>query len=276
MLASKKFALIPIFKGGNLFVDAVLSLDRYSHLFEDIVISFNGMCAEDYYLFEKIRTERSLKGNYIVFRTLEDLSALEHGLFLVDRISKNSYFKNSSIFLMAHDDRLISKKLEFESFFKSCRLDTVYFPEYHRSTAPSYDIVYEVDSISKTLNSDEFFWKSMSSNIATNMSGLVLPFSVWVRVTNLLREVDCGARFEHLVCIDKQIRFVKWDPRNKVIVGARLDSDGAQLSNRQHRSAAFLYVKSYFLRGTFRPSKILQILYHLLTKYLLYIYSILK
>ena len=111
-MSEKSFDLsvaLPIFDGGELFMDAIYSIENSKIPFKNVFLSFNGKSDLDYQKFLSIKSVSNFKNSYIVFETKKDLDAVEHGNFLLEQLKK-FLKKDSAVFMLAHDDRIIPPK----------------------------------------------------------------------------------------------------------------------------------------------------------------------
>lgn len=243
--------VLPVYQGGELFLGALQSIEKSSVKFSNIYISFNGKSARDYEAFRNLEQVGALKKRYTVLRTKLNLTSAQHACFILEKI-KNILLPQSLIMFLAHDDRIMSvpghEKAQ-EEFITSLRADTVYFPSYHCCMVEDYENVTHVIESNATYSVSDFFWKTMVDNVATNMSGMVVPFSAWREAVEGANRIRSGARFEHLLCIASAVRHVQYTNKVCVLIGERGDSDGKSLSSLDHRRAAANYVWSFFING---------------------------
>lgn len=241
-------AVLPIFNGGELFMDAILSIENSQIPFKNVFISFNGESDFDYQKFITAKSKNEFKNSYTIFQTGKNLDALDHGLFLQGKL-KTILNNDSIVFLLAHDDRILSLKLDsFIDFLEQndCR-STIFFPSYHCCLARNYEKVLKVIEQDECMSSEHFFFRSLHNNMATNMSGMILPFHAFKASFNASYKMGCrGARFEHITCISPGIKHVYFHNKLSMLIGERENSEGKMLSYRDHRVAAFNYIWSFF------------------------------
>lgn len=243
--------MLPVYQGGELFFGALQSIEKSSVKFSNIYISFNGENSKDYDAFINMEQMGALKRKYTVLRTNQNLTSAQHACFALENFKK-IISPRSLIMFLAHDDRIMSaqgyEKAQ-EEFIASLRADTVYFPSYHCCMVEDYENVTHVIESNATYSVSDFFWKTMADNVATNMSGMVVPFSAWKEAVEGANRAGTGARFEHMLCIAPGVRHVKYTNKVCVLIGERGDSDGKSLSSLDHRRAAANYVWSFFKNG---------------------------
>ena len=258
--------ILPIFNGGELFIDAILSIENSNIPFNNVFISFNGESDTDYQTYLKFKSENILKYSYVEFQTKKDLPSLAHGLFFQKEM-RNFLKSDSTIFMLAHDDRIIPpNKYEFISLLNGVDLrSTVLFPSYSCCMADDYQHVIKMITKDEYISSENFFFRSLKENISTNISGMIMPFHVLIAASNSLNKLQSsGARFEHQACITNGIENVYFHNKLQILVGERPDSDGKLLTLRDHRISAFNYVRSFLINGQLKsPSKFPIFCYHL-------------
>jgi hypothetical protein len=245
---SKVSLLLPVFRGGDLFLGAIQSIEDSPIPFEKIVISFNGAGSADYEAFLSRKASGNLKKKYLIYRTLKDLSAAEHGRFALNNLL-DIFNADSSLMFLAHDDRLLSgaeDEKSLMSFISRVDSNTVYFPSYHCCQAGQYENITHVLERDVSYSVDEFFWLTMRESVSTNLSGMIVPFQAWVDALRFAAENQTGARFEHMLCIGNSVESVNFSSQVKVVIGERPNSDGKLLSDLDHRKAAFAYVMAFY------------------------------
>lgn len=268
--------VLPIFNGGELFMDAIYSIENSNIPFKNVFVSFNGKSDADYKIFSKIKSQNTLKNNYTIFQTKKDLDATEHGNYLLKQLEK--VLKNNSIvLLLAHDDRIIPpKKDELISLLTNNELDsTIFIPSYYCCMADNYNTVIKIIEKDERLSTENFFFRSLRENISTNMSGMILPFHAWLAANKLMNNAKSrGARFEHITCISPGIKNIIFHKKLNMLIGERPDSEGKMLSYRDHRLAAFNYIWSFLKNGQLKTVSKAPIYFYYLAKnwvgYLLY------
>lgn len=268
--------ILPVFNGGELFLEAILSIEKSQIPFKNVFISFNGKSNLDYQNFLKIQSENQFKNSYILFQTNHDLDAMDHGNNLIKKL-KLHLQPETPTFLLAHDDRIIPPNLnEFLGLLSKNDLrSTIFIPSYHRCLSSNYQEVIKIIEEDKNISPENFFFKSMRENISTNMSGMILPFHALLasnRAMNMAR--SRGARFEHIMCISPGIKHIQFHKTLKMLIGERDDSEGKLLSYKAHRVAAFNYVWSFLKNGQLKTVSKAPIYFYYLAKnwigYLLY------
>lgn len=239
---------MPVYQGGNLFLGALKSIEESSLDFANIFISFNGKNSNDLIKFKEMKGSGVLKKEYIIFTTNEDFDVVSHSNFVLNNLSK--YLKeNDLVFLLAHDDRIMnsSSQAGFESLIKEDdQGSTVYLPSYSWCKTPNYDQIYKKAEMNKSLSPDEFFKMSVKGVLATNMSGMIVPFHVLKKTQEEMDRTKTGARWEYLVCVAEGVKRIRYTADIKVLIGSRDDSDGNSLTLENHRIAALNYAEAFF------------------------------
>jgi hypothetical protein len=266
--------LLPVFQGGSLFLGAIQSIEDSYIPFEKIIISFNGADPADYKEFLAIKAAGKLKKQYLVYRTMEDLTAAQHGQFVLSNLS-GLFDSDSSIMLLAHDDRLLSRAEDEKvllEYISQVQRGVVYFPSYQCCLAGDYDNITHVHERNVTYTPDDFFWLTMRESVPTNMSGMIVPFQAWVDALKFVAKMQTGARFEHMLCIGRSVGCISFTNKMKTIIGERQNSDGKLLSDLDHRKAALDYVLAYYKNGHLNSAKRYpQFIYQLIRKVVAYV-----
>lgn len=275
---SKLNLLMPVYRGGDLFLGAVNSVELSSISFENIFISFNGSDPSDYDAFIALKNTGQLKNKYTTFRTFSDFTAAEHGCFILDKI-KYQLLPDSIFMQLAHDDRIVQQSdgRNQQVFFNSLRADTVYFPSYWFCSAGNYETVKFVSEDVSSHTVKQFFKLTMKKNIMTNVSGMIMPFSAYEAAVDAGRASGTGARAEFLCCVSPNVRWVNFTNNISVLIGEREDSDGKKLSLVEHRRSALAYVWRYFKNGHLgRCGGYCFFIYHFLIKLAAYFVAVIK
>lgn len=232
-------------------MDAILSIENSQIPFSNVFISFNGVNDIDYQKFLRAKSLNTFKNSYVTFQTKKDLDAIDHGIFFLNHL-KNYLKDSSTVFLLAHDDRIIPPTTDrFISLLNQSDLkSTIFFPSYHCCMVKDYDDIVKIIEKDEFVSAEIFFYKSLQENIATNMSGMILPFHAYEFATKAMRSVNSrGARFEHTTCISPGIKHIYFHNKLSMLIGERENSEGKMLSYRDHRVAAFNYIWSFFKNG---------------------------
>jgi len=244
-------AALPIFDGGELFMDAIYSIENSKIPFKNVYLSFNGESDLDYQKFLSIKSKSNFKNSYVIFETKKDFDAVEHGNFLLERLKK-FLKKDSAVFMLAHDDRIIPPKIdEFNSLLSSNELgSTIFFPSYHCCMSDNYLKIIKIIEKDERISTERFFFKSLQENISTNMSGMIFPFHALLSSNKTTNKAKSrGARFEHMTCISPGINTIYFHNKLNILIGERPNSEGKMLTYRDHRIAAFYYIWSFLKNG---------------------------
>ena len=268
--------VMPIFNGGELFMDAIYSIENSKIHFKNVFISFNGESDLDYQKFLSIKSESNFKNSYVVFKTKKDLDAVEHGNFFLEQLKK--YLNNDSVvFYLAHDDRIVPPKIdEFISMLSSNELaSTIFFPSYHCCMSDNYHEIIKIIEKDERISTESFFFQSLQQNISTNMSGMIFPFHALLSSNKTTNKAKSrGARFEHITCISPGINTIYFHNKLNMLIGERPNSEGKMLSYRDHRIAAFNYIWSFLKNGQLKSFTKVPIYFYYLAKnwfgYLIY------
>jgi hypothetical protein len=238
--------VIPIYKGGDLFLGAIDSIEKLQIQFKKIVLSFNEALSVDYDLFIQTADSQRYRQNYTILRTGLDLDAVEHGLFIVNNL-KPCLDANDKIFFLAHDDRVLNdgEDGDLYQFLIDVEPNTVYFPSYSCCKVDDYNDVFEVIESDNVYTPKEFFWLTQQMNVPTSMSGMIVPFASWNEALRVMSRAGSGARFEHLLSIAASTKKICFNKFVRVLIAQRKGSDADHLSLMQHRLSSFYYVVTF-------------------------------
>jgi hypothetical protein len=260
--------VLPIFNGGELFMDAIFSIENSMIPFKNVFISFNGSSDLDYQSFLKIQSQNHFKNSYTIFQTNLDLDAMSHGNIFLKKLEL--YLQpNNLILMLAHDDRIIPPDTnKFFSMLNHSDLNsTIFFPSYHCCLSSNYQEIIKVIEKDEKFSTEEFFFKSLQENISTNMSGMILPFHALLASNRAMNQASSrGARFEHITCISPGIKQIQFHKTLKMLIGERENSEGKLLSYKEHRIAAFNYVWFFLKNGQLKAVSKLPVYFYYLAK----------
>ena len=239
--------VMPIYQGGNLFLEGLDSVERADIPFNKIVISFNGASAADYNLFCREKSRGRFRKEYTILRSNCELNSLNHSIFIANYL-KTIYVNSLQLFFLAHDDRILtsSDSKKSHKYLMNASPDTIYFPSYSCCNAKDYSNIFEVIESDNVMSSNEFFWLTQRQNVPTSMSGMIVSLDAWSETLTILKKSGSGARFEHLLCIASSINYVRFSTNVRVLVAQRKNSEADNLNARQHRIASLYYTLTFF------------------------------
>jgi len=244
--SSELTLVVPVFRGGLEFVEALRSAERSDIEFNKIIVSFNEEINNDFITFNNSRLAGDLKFQYTVFRTGEVMKAHQHGRFIVDKL-KLSMPMDAMFLLLAHDDR-IQWQLMTEArklFYSTLESDSVYFPSYSNCRIEDYEKVIEVIEHEEVISPADFFWRTQKQNVPTSMSGMILPLGAWDEAVDIQAKTGTGARFEHLIAIARPVNNIRFHKFLKTLIVSRPGSDAATLTLLEHRRASVYYLYAF-------------------------------
>ena len=242
--------VMPIYQGRDIFLEGLDSVERADIPFNKIVLSFNGASSTDYDLFCKEKSLGRFLKEYTILRTNAEMSSVEHSIFITNHL-KEFCIETTQIFLLAHDDRILNSPddLTLHQFLENSKSDTIYFPSYSCCFENKNYSIFRVIESDQVLTSNDFFWLTQTQDVPTNMSGMIIPFIAWVETLKVLLKAGSGARFEHLICIARSIKYVCFNTNVKILVISRPYSDASNLNARQHRISSLYYSFTFFKNG---------------------------
>jgi hypothetical protein len=248
--SSKLYLVVPVFKGGTIFLEALKSAENCGIIFDEMIISFNEAGDQDFQTFKDACSTATLSGTYTVWRTRKAMDSLNHGRFMIENMKVSSAL-NVLVFFLAHDDRILAQPQtdSMQRFFSSLDPSSVYFPSYSCCKVEDYNTITEVIEYDELITSEEFFWRTQRQNIPTSMSGMVVPLSAWDDAIRILLKSGTGARFEHFLATAQHVKWVRFHMFIRTLIVSRPDSDAAYLTLRQHRRASLYYVMAFALSG---------------------------
>jgi len=248
--SSKLYLVVPVFKGGTIFLEALKSAENCGISFDEMIVSFNEAGDQDFRTFKDACRRAELSGTYTVWRTKEAMDSLCHGRFIIDNM-RAAFALNVLVCFLAHDDRILAQPQtdSMQRFFSSLDPSSVYFPSYSCCRVEDHNTITEVIEHDELITSDEFFWRTQRQNIPTSMSGMIVPLNAWDDATRILFKSGSGARFEHFLATARRVKWVKFHMFIKTLIVSRPDSDAAYLTLLQHRRASFYYVMAFALSG---------------------------
>jgi len=242
--------VIPVYRGGDLFMDAIRSVERSGIQFDNMIVSFNSNEGEDYRVFQHAYDVGDLTYKYTVFSTETEMNGIDHGKFIVNKL-KEMIPHESLIFFLAHDDRIIYQPncKKIENFYTCLDSSSVYFPSYSCCKVEDYSKLTEVNENEESMTPEVFFWRTQKENVPTSMSGMIVPLAAWEESLEVMTMSGSGARFEHLVAISRKVKQIHFHRCVKTLIASRSDSDAAYLTLLQHRWASIYYLCTFARNG---------------------------
>jgi hypothetical protein len=244
--SSELTLVVPVYRGGLMFIEALRSAEQSQMEFKKIVVSFNEVNDKDFQTFHNACLIGVLNFPYTVFRTNKEMRAHEHGRFIVDKL-KISTPMDAMILFLAHDDRIIvqpSTKAH-KLFYSTLQSDAVYFPSYSCCRIEDIEKIIVVIEHEEVISPEVFFWRTQKQNLSTNMSGMIVPLGAWDEALKTLVLAGSGARFEHLLAIARPINHIRFHKFMKTLIVERPGSDAATLTLLDHRRASLYYLYAF-------------------------------
>jgi hypothetical protein len=81
------------------------------------------------------------------------------------------------------------------------------------------------------------------------MTGMIVPIKAWIEAIGIMQKAGSGARFEHILCIAKCIKYVNFSKYVRVLVAQRENSEADMLNAMHHRIATLYYTLMFIKNG---------------------------
>jgi hypothetical protein len=210
MSESKPILLIPVYRGGQFFVECLESLQGALDCFQQVVISFNGPDQEqDYAAF--LRNRPGPEEKFLCLFTSATFDACRHLAFVAQKL-RGIFDPEAPVFLLAHDDLLRADAVR--RFLESGGLDgaSFYLGDWiaFESTQPALEETQTaLPADCASLGVEEWLqynWSQERHHVYTNMTGIVVPLLSLRRVTDWYARTGSatGARFEYCLATSRE------------------------------------------------------------------------
>ena len=253
MLISKSLPilLIPVYKGGDLFSQAVDSVIPCLPWFSGVIVSLNGTDTSDDHASALRLADLC---HLTVLQTRKNLSPLRHVRFILKQCFKRLGLTSSDqIFFLCHDDLLCKKgfdALDYESWL-NFRSDWVSLGDYkvfgngtsldlarHESWFSRYDFL--------CIRPQEEFMKTQytrQDDPFTNASGMRMGLGVISSISRYFVATGSksGMRFEYSIIVSKRVSHVVNFFPPLVCIRERPDSEGAIVTRSDFTASELRY-----------------------------------
>lgn len=242
--------LMPVYKGGALFKEAIHSVRPCLPWFASVVISLNGdETSEDHATAAGLANECNLT----LLQTRETLSPVKHMQFIVNQLSRRILPSDSQLFILCHDDLL--HKSGFEELdqgqWKSWNSDWISLGDYlvfgQDSSAERgrYECWFDqYDSLTSRPKSSFLLTQyQRHDDPFTNYSGMRLSLAVLSSTIHFFAQTSSktGMRLEYSLIVNKRIRQVINFKPPLVCVRERSDSVGARVTRKDFAASELRY-----------------------------------
>jgi hypothetical protein len=243
--------LIPVYKGGQLFSEAIDSIIPCLPWFDQVIISLNGVDVWD----DKATALRLVdRCRLTILATNRTLSAVRHLRFILKQCFKSLRLTSSDqIFLLCHDDLLCKKgfdALDYESWLNFCS-DWVSLGDYKAfSNGTSLDLARHESWFSRydslCIRPQEEFMKTQYTrhdDPFTNASGMRMGLGVISSISRYFVATGSksGMRFEYSIIVSKRVSHVVNFFPPLVCIRERPDSEGAIVTRSDFAASELRY-----------------------------------
>jgi hypothetical protein len=208
--------ILPVYKGGLLFRRCLASITPCQDLFSKICISLNG--ADNQFDVQSVCNAGLLSEKLLLLRTCRDLPPAVHLSWLSSKLSRE-FTHDNQVMLLAHDDELIEEPLR--NWFRLRNMynsNVAWIGDYETFSADTNKL--SDDTASRPVTCAEYQtplslvdWlehneNSPNKHVWTNMSGICVPFIVFLDLTRYWRWTFArvGARFEYMLVSHRAVQ----------------------------------------------------------------------
>lgn len=233
--------LVPVFRGGSFFQEAVVSIKPCLGWFSRCIISLNGAeTSED----RSTAMQLSPLCELIILDTKRDLTSVQHGMFIVNQlISTLKLDMNSQIFTLCHDDMLSLTGFQALDLGDWCRLDphSISLGDYliFKDGEPASTVVHKTSfdqrSKERTRRRTQAYFLNMQNcgiDPFTNISGMRMTLAIMKSTLKYYRYTGAriGIRMEYSYISNRRIESIVNHNPPLVVIRTHPKSEGALIS----------------------------------------------
>jgi hypothetical protein len=232
--------VVPVFRGGEFFQEAVDSIKPCLPWFSRVIISLNGAdTTQDRATAMQLAPLCQLH----ILETKRDLTSVQHGVFIANQlVSRLGLEKKSQVFTLCHDDLLSLEgfqALNQEDWKQPdphmiSLGDYIVFNDGEPSSHGTYKTSFENSQVEGRQRPQSFFLEMQNQGIDpfTNVSGMQMTIAV---IRSTLRYFKCtgariGIRAEYAYISNREVRTIVNHNPPLVIIRAHAQSEGAKIT----------------------------------------------
>lgn len=246
--------LIPVYKGGALFITALGSVLKNCPKEVRVFISFNGSDEGDFNNFKEHLECHQLKHEININRTHRDLSAIEHAKAISLWLQKHLSISDQIMFL-CHDDEII-QNISLDTVDKiSNESDSICFPEWHLyDEKGNFREIKSVSEINLNQSIEDFIFDTFKAgDIYTNLTGIVCNYHTFRKYCNSLEYKKSGARTELMLATARKTKKIVVFDKLKFRINQSHNSAGANIDKK-----SYYYDEMHFMMWLFINLRILK------------------
>jgi hypothetical protein len=236
----KLILLIPVFEGELKFKRCLKSIEESLDLFDSVVISINGLSPNND--LRAIYESKILRDNVIILTTQQNLSALQHALWLTNYLKK-LFYKHDRLLILAHDDEIRAQALQ-EWKTKISRFDSMvaWLGDYLITSDDSEletttKLEKALPSIAYDQPLDIIQWLKHNDAqdkkfVFTNISGISVPLKAWIDMMNFRKKTGLGfgARTEYMLVAHRSISGIVSNSNPLVVIHQHENQQGRKVA----------------------------------------------
>jgi hypothetical protein len=227
--------LIPVYKGGALFIAALSSVLASCPPSVRLFISFNEKSDEDYARYLAFQKTIVVGNEVVVNRTQAELSAIQH-LINIDAWLATHLVSDDQIMFVCHDDEIM-EKIPLDSLRTiSSQGNCVTFPEWHAYDKEGNFIeIKKITEINLNQSIEDFIFNTFrAGDIYTNLSGITCNVKTFKKFCHWLKYKNTGARMEFMLATASNIKKIRCDENIKLRIRKSPESAGAKITLKNY------------------------------------------
>ena len=232
--------LIPVFRGGALFRECLLSIKGREADFSKIVVSINGNESERN-IDKRILSDSSIEpSNLVVFETERSLSAPAHSRLLLDRMSDLGLSPDTQVMNLFHDDVLLNNLPDIQLSPNNALVGDWKTSENNSSVAAIIGDHVSVKS---------WFENSEKRGAFINGSGMIAPLGVRKDAAKMMSLFRTGVRYEFFLMTHRKIMFLQRNHTPLVQITIHGEQDGQRQTALSTLRGDMAYVLWLIIQG---------------------------
>jgi len=227
--------LIPVYKGGSLFLGALNSALTKCPPSSRIFISFNGESDDDYARYLAYQKTIQLRNEVFVNRTNAELPAIQHAMNMKTWLGKHLSDRDKIMFL-CHDDEILAEIPQESLPDVIEHEDCVTFPEWHlHDVSGNFIEIKKISEINLNQDIEDFIFDTFrAGDIYTNLSGIVCNFRSLKKYCRWLKIKKTGARMEFMLATASHVQKIRCENNIKVKIRKSPESDGSKITIKNY------------------------------------------
>lgn len=225
--------LVPVYNGKEYWKECVKSIEEFSYLFDNILVSINR--GETY--LEDIETAKKITfDNTKIIIQENKLEAVNHFDAIIRKVTTDY------VVILAHDDLILDgMKYLRESLVHIQNTDRISFLGTFHFFSDTQDIAVVKEIYNGCLKKEEFIEYDLAKHFNLNISGMCLPVKSILDNLEYLRKFVSGIRYDYLLLTNNKISKIYQLDKPTVKIRIHDNQEGKIIGSKGRISDSILY-----------------------------------